>query len=411
MKNFFKRTSYVCTILSMILFYIIAYESNSAQSSFTVNTDSENEIALPYPLCISSDKSSFVSASTASNNLKLGSGELKLFNSIPIKKIDIKVSDEKYVTPCGNPFGVKLYTRGVVVISMEDINLNGKSVNPAKDAGINVGDIILSANGVETDTNEELAKIVTSSDGKSIKLKVRRENIIFTTSLYPVSDNNSKFKIGIWVRDSSAGIGTMTFYDSETKCFAGLGHGICDSDAGTIMPLMNGDIVNAEINGVTKGCTGAAGSLRGYFANDTAIGTILTNSDRGIFGKADKCPVENREIPIAWKQEIRTGKAQILTTIEGNTPCYYDIEIESINRNDSKETKNMVIRVTDEELIAKTGGIVQGMSGSPIIQDGKLIGAVTHVFVNDPTRGYAIFAENMYETISDISQNSIENVA
>lgn len=411
MKKFFKGTSYICLILSMILFYIIVYETNSAQSSFTVNTDSENEIALPYPLCVSADKSSFVSASTTDDNSKLGSGELKLFNSIPIKKIDIKVSGEKYVIPCGTPFGVKLYTRGVVVISMEDINIDGKSVNPAKDAGLNVGDVILSANGIETDTNEELAKIVTSSDGKSIKLKVRRENIIFTTNLSPISDEKSQFRIGIWVRDSSAGIGTMTFYDSETKCFAGLGHGICDSDAGTIMPLMNGDIVNAEINGITKGCTGVAGSLRGYFADDTAIGTILTNSERGIFGKADKSPADNKEIPIAWKQEIRTGKAQILTTIEGSTPSYYDIEIESVNRNDSIETKNMIIRITDEDLLSKTGGIVQGMSGSPIIQDGKLIGAVTHVFVNDPTRGYAIFAENMYESVSDISQNILEKPA
>ncbi len=409
MKKFFRRTSYVFLILSMILFYIIAYETYSAQSSFTVNADSENEIALPYPLCISANKSSFVSASTASDIPMLGNGELKLFNSIPIKKVDIKVSGEKYVIPCGTPFGVKLYTRGVVVISMEDID--GKKANPAKDAGISIGDIILSANGTETDTNEELAKIVTSSCGKSIKLKIRRENIIFTTTLSPVLDSSSQYRIGVWVRDSSAGIGTMTFFDSETRCFAGLGHGICDSDSGTMMPLMSGDIVNAEINGITKGCTGSAGSLRGYFADDTAIGTILTNSERGIFGKAEKSPVENDNIPIAWKQEVRTGKAQILTTIEGCTPHYYDIQIESINRNEGKETKNMVVRVTDEELLSKTGGIVQGMSGSPIIQDGKLVGAVTHVFLNDPTRGYAIFAENMYETISNISQNSIENAA
>lgn len=409
MKKFFRRTSYVFLILSMILFYIIAYETYSAQSSFTVSADSENEIALPYPLCISANKSSFVSASTASDIPMLGNGELKLFNSIPIKKVDIKVSGEKYVIPCGTPFGVKLYTRGVVVISMEDID--GKKANPAKDAGISIGDIILSANGTETDTNEELAKIVTSSCGKSIKLKIRRENIIFTTTLSPVLDSSSQYRIGVWVRDSSAGIGTMTFFDSETRCFAGLGHGICDSDSGTMMPLMSGDIVNAEINGITKGCTGSAGSLRGYFADDTAIGTILTNSERGIFGKAEKSPVENDNIPIAWKQEVRTGKAQILTTIEGCTPHYYDIQIESINRNEGKETKNMVIRVTDEELLSKTGGIVQGMSGSPIIQDGKLVGAVTHVFLNDPTRGYAIFAENMYETISNISQNSIENAA
>lgn len=394
----------------MIIFYIIGYESVSAQSAFTIS-ENKNQIVLPYPLCVSADTDSFISASTKNNSAKFGNGELKLFNSIPIKKVDIKVSNEKYVTPCGTPFGVKLYTSGVMVISMEDIAINGKFLNPAKDAGIQVGDVILSANGAETDTNEQLSKIISSSNGKSIKLKVRRDNVIFSTTLSPVSCDSTQYRIGIWVRDSSAGIGTMTFYDDDTGCFAGLGHGICDSDAGTILPLLSGDIVTAQISGITKSTAGSAGSLRGYFADDTAIGTILTNSERGVFGKAEKAPIENNEIPIAWKQNIHTGEAKILSTIDGNTPKYYSAWIESVSRNDNQETKNMVIHVTDEELLNKAGGIVQGMSGSPIIQDGKLVGAVTHVFVNDPTRGYAIFAENMYESISEIAQSSIESAA
>lgn len=394
----------------MIIFYIIGYESVSAQSAFTIS-ENKNQIVLPYPLCVSADTDSFISASTKNNSAKFGNGELKLFNSIPIKKVDIKVSNEKSVTPCGTPFGVKLYTRGVMVISMEDIAINGKFLNPAKDAGIQVGDVILSANGAETDTNEQLSKIISSSNGKSIKLKVRRDNVIFSTTLSPVSCDSTQYRIGIWVRDSSAGIGTMTFYDDDTGCFAGLGHGICDSDAGTILPLLSGDIVTAQISGITKSTAGSAGSLRGYFADDTAIGTILTNSERGVFGKAEKAPIENNEIPIAWKQNIHTGEAKILSTIDGNTPKYYSAWIESVSRNDNQETKNMVIHVTDEELLNKAGGIVQGMSGSPIIQDGKLVGAVTHVFVNDPTRGYAIFAENMYESIGEIAQSSIESAA
>ncbi len=410
MKKFFRFLSYICSIFCMIIFYIIGYESVSAQSAFTIS-ENKNQIVLPYPLCVSADTDSFISASTKNNSAKFGNGELKLFNSIPIKKVDIKVSNEKYVTPCGTPFGVKLYTRGVMVISMEDIAINGKFLNPAKDAGIQVGDVILSANGAETDTNEQLSKIISSSNGKSIKLKVRRDNVIFSTTLSPVSCDSTQYRIGIWVRDSSAGIGTMTFYDDDTGCFAGLGHGICDSDAGTILPLLSGDIVTAQISGITKSTAGSAGSLRGYFADDTAIGTILTNSERGVFGKAEKAPIENNEIPIAWKQNIHTGEAKILSTIDGNTPKYYSAWIESVSRNDNQETKNMVIHVTDEELLNKAGGIVQGMSGSPIIQDGKLVGAVTHVFVNDPTRGYAIFAENMYESISEIAQSSIESAA
>lgn len=410
MKKFFKALSYICSIISMLIFYIIGYESVSAQSSFTVSED-KSQINLPYPLGVSADVDSFVSASTKNDSAKLGSGELKLFNSIPIKKVDIKISDEKTVIPCGTPFGVKLYTRGVIVISMEDIVVNGKYLNPAKDVGIQVGDIILSADGIETDTNEQLSEIVSNSNGKTIRLKVRRDNVIFTTKLSPALCGDSEYKIGIWVRDSSAGIGTMTFYDDDTGCFAGLGHGICDSDAGTILPLLSGDIVTAEISGLTKSTTGSAGSLRGYFADDTAIGTILTNSEQGVFGKADESPIDNEEIPIAWKQNVHTGEAKVLSTIEGDEPKYYSIWIESVNRNDSQETKNMVIHVTDEELLDTAGGIVQGMSGSPIIQDGKLVGAVTHVFVNDPTRGYAIFAENMYESVNEIAQNDIENIA
>ena len=227
----------------------------------------------------------------------------------------------------------------------------------------------------------------------------------------PALCGTAQYKIGVWVRDSSAGIGTMTFYDNDTGCFAGLGHGICDSEAGTILPLLSGDIVTAEINGLTKSTTGSAGSLRGYFADDNAIGTILTNSERGVFGKAEKAPIDNLEIPIAWKQNVHTGEAKVLSTIDGSEPKYYNIWIENVSRNDNQETKNMVIHVTDGELLDTAGGIVQGMSGSPIIQDGKLIGAVTHVFVNDPTRGYAIFAENMYESVNEIAQNSIENIA
>lgn len=394
----------------MLVFYIIGYESVSAQSSFTVS-ENKSQISMPYPLYVSADTNSFVSASTKNDSTKVGSGELKLFNSIPIKKVDIKISDEKTVVPCGTPFGVKLYTRGVIVISMEDIAVDGKYMNPAKDAGIQVGDIILSADGIETDTNEQLSEIVSNSKGKSIKLKIRRDNVIFTTKLSPALCGTSQYKIGVWVRDSSAGIGTMTFYDEVTGCFAGLGHGICDSDSGTILPLLSGDIVTAEINGLTKSTTGSAGSLRGYFADDTSIGTILTNSERGVFGKAEKAPIDNDGIPIAWKQDVHTGEAKILSTIDGSEPEYYSIWIENVSRNDSQETKNMVIHVTDERLLDNAGGIVQGMSGSPIIQDGRLVGAVTHVFVNDPTRGYAIFAENMYESVNEIAQNDIENIA
>ena len=188
----------------------------------------------------------------------------------------------------------------------------------------------------------------------------------------------------------------MTFYNTRTSCFAGLGHAVCDVDTGAILDIKSGEIVPAKITGVYKGVSGSPGELCGIFSTDKAIGKIICNNENGVYGKMNG-KIDGEEIPVAFKQEIEAGKAQILTTINGEKPQYYDVEIVKINLNSSSVQKNMVIKITDEQLIESTGGIVQGMSGSPIIQNGMLVGAVTHVFVNDPTKGYAIFAENMLD--------------
>ena len=292
----------------MMIFYVVGYESVSAQSSFTVSGD-KSQISLPYPLCVSTDVDSFISASTKNDCTKVGSGELKLFNSIPIKKVDIKISDEKTVIPCGTPFGVKLYTRGVVVINMEDIVVDGKYLNPAKDAGLQVGDIILSADGTETDTNEQLSEIVSKSKGKPIKLKVRRDNVIFTTKLLPALCGTAQYKIGVWVRDSSAGIGTMTFYDPETKQFGGLGHPVCDIDTGNLMPLDSGEVVKVSISGVKKDKSGFPGELVGGFVSSFSMGTLTDNTTVGLFGTLDDFSGGNEAIPLGLNSEIKTGKA------------------------------------------------------------------------------------------------------
>ena len=197
------------------------------------------------------------------------------------------------------------------------------------------------------------------------------------------------------MRDSTAGIGTVTFYNPTNSAFAGLGHGICDIDTAEIMPLGSGDIVPVTISGVVKGEKGKAGELRGYFSSDVPVGSLEANVEAGVYGTLNSAPVNREALKVAMKQEVKTGPAKVLTTIDGGEPRYYDIQIESVNYKNHAMSKNLVICVTDPDLLAKTGGIVQGMSGSPIIQDGMLVGAVTHVFVNDPTKGYGIFAENM----------------
>ncbi len=200
----------------------------------------------------------------------------------------------------------------------------------------------------------------------------------------------------MWIRDSSAGIGTLTLYQPTTDVVAGLGHAICDVDTGEILPISSGDLVWANITGVIKGQSGAPGELIGEFTNKH-IGKVMINCEAGIYGIADKAPINAKSYPVAMRQEVRDGKATILCTVNGTEPKEYEIMIEKVNLSDSGTTKNMVIRVTDPELLEVTGGIVQGMSGSPILQDGKLVGAITHVFVNQPTRGYGIFAENMMD--------------
>ena len=232
-----------------------------------------------------------------------------------------------------------------------------------------------------------------------------RDGKSFNTSITPVKDSSQgTYRLGIWVRDSCAGIGTITFIDPMTKCFAGLGHGIYDGESGSLMPLADGDIVPADIISVDKGAGGRPGSLSGCFITGEPLGVLSANTECGLYGSYNKA-ASGEKTEIAFRQEVMRGSAVILSTVEGSTPKAYDIEIENISYDTGSPSKNMVIRITDKELIKKTGGIVKGMSGSPILQNGRLVGAVTHVFIDDPTHGYGVFAENMAEECNKTVQN------
>ncbi len=325
--------------------------------------------------------------------------DLRLFGAIAVKNVQVQVVPKQYVIPGGFPFGIKMFTDGVMVVGISDLLTPQGKANPAQEAGIHMGDVILQINGQTVLSNEDVAEIIGASAGRPVTLVMKRKEDVFPLQLKPVLGEDGTYKAGIWVRDSSAGIGTMTFLDPATNTFGGLGHGVCDVDTGEILPLSSGEIVEVSITGVEKGKSGQPGELKGSFGRQT-IGTLGINGETGVFGRMQTNMITGDPVPLAMRQEVKEGPAVLYTTLEGTEPQEYAIEIERVYFGDGNPTKNMIIRITDPRLLAETGGIVQGMSGSPILQNGKLVGAVTHVFVNDPTKGYAIFAENMETTRS-----------
>ncbi len=293
-----------------------------------------------------------------------------------------------YVIPSGKAVGVKLYTDGLLVVGINSVN---GGAAPAEKSGIKIGDRIMSANGEELATCEQFAEIVNNNpDG--VTLSICRKNNMKEISAVPEPADEGGCKLGLWVRDSTAGIGTMTYYDPASNTFAALGHGICDVDTGNILTAKSGNILNCRIMSVVKSERGRAGELEGSF-DGAPTGKITKNAQNGIFGAA-YVPEQGEAIPIAEPEEVREGGAYILADIGGGVKKY-DVNITKVADNCS--AKSITLKVTDEALIAVTGGIVQGMSGAPIIQNGMLVGAVTHVFVNDPARGYGVLAKYMID--------------
>jgi len=309
-------------------------------------------------------------------------------------------AERRTVIPCGTPFGIKMLTDGVVVTDFGAVNGRLSQQSPAEAAGIRKGDIITSINGIPVTDSESLSRAVQEDPVCTISVIRDNEEMTFTANALE-SDKDGEYKLGMWTKDSVAGIGTMTYYDPETRVFAGLGHGISDTSSGIRMPLLSGEITAVTITDVVRGADGMPGELCGAFISSVEIGTLTLNSDFGVFGECTAEPLLAEPVEIAYKDEVRTGSAVIYTTTGGMMPEEYSIEIVSIDRGSTSPVRNMTIRVTDPELLSRTGGIVQGMSGSPIIQDGRLVGAVTHVLVNESDMGYAVVAENMLSAYSE----------
>ncbi len=293
----------------------------------------------------------------------------------------------------GYVFGTRISTKGVLVVGLTAVTSGNKELFPARDAGICSGDIINTVNGKEVQSSEDLVASIENSNEGALEITLLRENSEIKVSLKAVkSDSDGTYKAGLWVRDSLAGIGTVTFIIPQTREFVGLGHGMCDSDTGVIMPVREGSVFGVSLGDIKRSSVGDPGELRGRLVGEK-IGEITQNTPCGVYGRLDS-DMSDRLVSLCDKESVKTGEASVICTLDSSSPKEYSAVIERIC-DASGETKNFIIRITDEELIAKTGGIVQGMSGSPIIQDGKLVGAVTHVLVDDPTRGYGIFVENM----------------
>lgn len=353
-------------------------------------------------------KSNFLYKVESQNTIKNKSKEVfdkldvsvKLFGFIPVKKMTVTFAPQIKVIPGGQPVGVKLNTEGVIVVGFSDVETaSGKKKSPSAASGIEMGDSILEINGVKINGSQDVVNTINKNGAKVINIKIRRKENEQVINITPIETlNKNEFKIGLWVRDSTSGVGTLTFYEAASGKFGALGHPINDVDTGILMPIRDGSIYNAKIVSIEQGMRGKPGELRGMFSEEDECGRLEKNTLSGIFGKMTSVKdknIYNQPVPIARQSEIKEGAAKILTALEGDEIKEYDIYIEKLTQQSKPNSKSMIIRVTDKELLTKTGGIVQGMSGSPILQDGKIVGAVTHVFVNRPDMGYGIYIEWM----------------
>lgn len=323
---------------------------------------------------------------------------LKLFGLFPLKNVEVEVIEDQALIPAGIPIGIYVKTEGVLVVGVGEFKGQDGSKRAPSRYLLKTGDYILKVDGQEVLGKADFMERVSCSGGKELILSVCREGEIFDVKTKPLVNENGEYKLGIWIRDNAQGVGTLTFVDQEGN-FGALGHGINDVDTGELLELESGTLYDTDIIAIRKGISGTPGEMTGLidYSRENILGEITTNSKKGIFGKANdqlQGRLQLQAMPIALKQELKEGPAQILCTVEGYTEAY-DIEITALNLDHDNINRGIMLKITDPRLLEQTGGIVQGMSGAPIIQDGRLAGAVTHVLVQDATRGYGIFIENM----------------
>lgn len=323
---------------------------------------------------------------------------------VKLKTVTANVVENRKVIPLGNLAGIKLYTQGVLVVGMSQIEgEDNKIYKPYEEAGIEQGDSIIKINNETIDSTEELLECVSKCKGKTVNITYLKGGKEVNSSITPVKTSKNTYKLGLWVRDAVAGVGTLTFYDEATNSIASLGHGIQDVDTGEKVDISSGEFVTTEIINIQKGEKENPGRIEGSIEDSTEIGGIYSNTRFGVYGyitnKEALKLYESEAIEVGLRNEIEEGAATIVCTLEDGKKEEYKVSIQKIFKNNNENNKSMIVKITDERLLDKTGGIIQGMSGSPIIQNGKLIGALTHVLVSDPTTGYGVFADLMLKEL------------
>ncbi|GBK66104.1 MAG: SpoIVB peptidase [Paenibacillus macerans] len=355
------------------------------------------------------------------SSLRSGEAKLrmKLFGQIPLKTVKVNVIPDLKVIPGGQTIGVKVKSAGILVVGHHQVLTDTSKLSPGEAAGIEAGDLITHINGIKLKDVRDVAEIAEAA-GKSkrpMQVTYQRDSKEYTTSLTPAFDKQDRaWRLGLYIRDSAAGVGTLTFYAPEQGVYGALGHIITDMNTQTPIVVGSGQILQSSVTSISKSESGEPGEKRAHFLKEgKMLGTIERNTHFGIFGKMSQNPehsVYQKPVPVAFAEEVKEGPAEILTVVEGQRVERFKVEIVHVSKQSVPETKGLVLRITDPRLVEKTGGIVQGMSGSPIMQNGKLIGAVTHVFVNDPKSGYGCFIEWMLQDagILERPQNTFQNL-
>ncbi len=403
-------------LLVLILLVILVYVTNisSIPNSLILMEGEELNLRTMLGLSISNNDRKTIEAVNSENKKltnKIGKMDFSInLAGISVKDFTVNVIPNTVVIPSGEAIGLRLFTSGVLVVGMSEIK--GEDNNnhmPYKDSGIKEGDMITKVDNEVITCTADLTNKINNSNGNEVTLTYVRNGNNYNTNIVPTKINEDEYKLGLWVRDAASGVGTITFYEPTTGAFAALGHGILDVDTEELIDIARGDIVTSKIISIVKGEKGKPGELQGSIENGKIIGEVYKNTNFGIYGKLnniqDLKKNTKNEMEVMSRDEVKEGKASILCTLENGKQEEYEIEIEKVYTASNRANKNMIIKVTDKRLLEKTGGIIQGMSGSPILQDGKFVGAVTHVMVNNPEKGYGIFADTMLKQMKEVEGN------
>ncbi len=397
-----KNLKHVIIIIFLLILYIYIANITLIPGSIVLLQGEEFKIKKTFGV------ETIETAITSNSNYNISNVEVSLFGKLPVKNVAVTTIENAKVVPIGKIIGLKLYTNGVLIVGMSEIeDENSILSKPYENSDIKEGDTILKINEKEIEDIENLKDVVNSSNGKKLELTLLRDGSIVTSNITPIQTKNKEYKLGLWVKDAATGVGTMTFYEPESKVYAVLGHGITDADTDSLINIDSGELVTSRIISIKKGEVENPGEIKGTILNQQTIGEVIKNTQFGIYGKLNNLTSLNidtsKVLDVALREEIEIGEAKVLCAIDNsNVAKEYSIEIEKIYTDNEFNNKSMLIKVTDEELLEKTGGIIRGLSGAPIIQNGKFIGAITNVLVSNPEIGYAIFGDLMIKEMSKI---------